>query len=128
MDQRMIELFAQKLASEVRDIAIESCDAYNEKRISPRLFNPIEEAKKLGSQDELVRVLVPFIVDKVISRLLIAIEGGSIPLVFYDESGNTLDLTSEFSGELSGWWGCDPEEWIGKYSNQRCIDSLKNSL
>jgi hypothetical protein len=123
--EEMLESFAEKIANEVRDVAIRQCDRYNEGPTSPGLRNPIAEAKQLTNSDELVRMVIPFVVDTVIGRLLIAIEGGVLPLVFYDEFGSSLDLSIEFAGELSGWWGCESEEWIGKYSKQRCIDLLK---
>lgn len=101
------ERFARLLMSEVRDMAIASCDS----QLAPGGLSPVArrwaEAARSGGPDA-IRTAIPDIVDDVLFHLLNAIDLGELPLALRapDGSSESLDESGELAGlfMMTGGW------------------------
>ncbi|KAB2929943.1 MAG: hypothetical protein F9K24_18090 [Leptonema illini] len=125
MSELELQEFAQILISEVRDAAIKSADT----RLNHQAFNPSASALKAAEKEvhieDLLKRIIPDIVDETIFSLLNAIDQGLLPMSFKASNGNLIDLAAKGHGELGGWYaGSGDGAWIPKYSNERHVDEF----
>jgi len=115
-----IEKFAEALVREVRDSAIRSCDML----LQPNVGAPVAKRwRASGVSVDAVRIVIPDIVDEVVSNLLRAIDQGSLQVRFSSNSGCEVDLTQEGFGELSGWY-MGSGGWRARLSHERFVDDF----
>jgi len=114
--------FGKVLVQQVRDTAIKSCDV---QLYATNMRSPIakrwQDAKNSGNIDEFGATVIQDCVDDTIFYLLEAIDNGFLNLSLNTPDGETINLTAEGLGELSGWYA---GEWVSKYSNERFSNDI----
>ncbi len=70
-----------------------------------------------GDPEDLIRTIIPDVVDHVLFRLLDAIDGGA-GLFYRASNGKMVDLEIEGLAELAGWFK-GKDGWIDQYSKER---------
>ena len=118
-----IEEFAKTLIELVRDASIQS----NDMALRPTSVSPIAKRWAKAASDEppvdVVRVVIPDIVDETIFYLLQAIDEGLLRIAFTDSNGKVIDLATQGHGELSGWY-MGSGGWRAMYSAERFVDDF----
>jgi hypothetical protein len=113
MPRPEVEEFAQVLVARVRDDAIRECDMCTR----PEVENPVARRwRALGASPEVLRALIPDIVDEAICTLLRAIDQEGLRLKFVASNGSEVDLVEESQGEFVGWYVGD---WVQAHSRER---------
>jgi hypothetical protein len=111
-----VEEFAERLMILVRDLAIQSCDRNLLSRMKSQEAMRWRVAMS-GDAEEFAKIAIPDCVDRVLFRLLDAIDNG-MGLFYRASNGDLVDLQKEGLMEMAGWlWG--DEGWIKKYSKER---------
>ena len=111
-----VEEFAKALVGCVRDEAIAEC----EMNIRPEVSNPIARRwRALQLSPEAFGVLIPDIVDEVLSTLLRSIDQEELHLKYVSKAGREVDLVEESEGELEGWYY---GEWRITFSKKRHLE------
>ncbi len=113
-----IDTFVKLLIEQVRDNAVHSCDAECSKDSNSPIAARWRASILNASDRELVRAVIPDIVDQVIFYLLFAIDSGALPLKYVAPDGDSVDLSAAGRGELAGWYMGDGG-WREKYSKER---------
>jgi hypothetical protein len=111
-----IEEFAKALVAHIRDAAVRSCDAYAKPDAS---IDIAKRWKSVGASAEVLREVIPDIVDEAVFWLLHAIDDGLLPLKFVGSTGEEIDLRE--SGELAGWY-MSTGGWRAMFSSERHVD------
>ena len=114
-----IEEFAKLLMREVRDQAIRGNDAL----LEPHARSPVAMRWRQAGSPDVVKTVIPDVVDEVLFRLLNAIDQGALRLKFVSSSGKDVDLTEEGLSELAGWY-MGSDGWREAYSEERFVDDL----
>ncbi len=114
-----IEEFAKVLSQVVRDATIRNCDrelnSDSRSLLAKRWHKTIE--RKLPSE-QLLKEIIPDIVDDAIFHFLNAIDQGVLPLTFHASSGANINLNEEGDGELGGSY-MGSEGWRSVFSQER---------
>lgn len=119
MSKQVIEEFAKLVMENVRDYAIKSADVQLH---ATNLKSPIAKRwneKLKDSNKEFAEMLIADSVDQALFYLFEAIDNGALNIIFTSKSGESINLTNDGLGELSGWFMGD---WRMKYSNERFFD------
>jgi hypothetical protein len=122
MMNKTVEYFARLLMQEVRDRAIEGCEAVVQGKRSGPLSGPTyERVKKLSPADrDVVLTLIPFVVDATLHELLSTLEADeNLTLLIRTEGDPTpRNLVEECIESLYGsLW-----DWIEKFSKKPHYD------
>ena len=123
MCSHSIEEFGKKLIENVRDNAVESCDVTLSDNCNDKTSERWKNTAKIASVDELIKVVIPDVVDETIFHLLNSIDTGELCIFFKRDNGELIDLRKEGLGELAGWY-LGSEEWREKYSKCRFFDDF----
>lgn len=119
-----IDDFAQLLVSQVRDLAIHSCDVQlRTKNLNTPIAKRWNCAKNKGDIENMAEMIIADAVDDTIFYLLHAIDEGILNLSFNSIEGKAINLSTEGLQELAGWY---VGEWRTKYSKQRNYNDLSN--
>lgn len=113
-----IEEFARILVKEVRDRAIQACDAQLETRAKGPVARRWRDAGVVGA-----KIVIPDCVDKTIAALLRAIDDGELQVRFVAADGKSIDLSKDGLGELVGWY-MGSAGWRTQMSDERAIDDF----
>jgi hypothetical protein len=80
--------------------------------------------KAQGNVDAIAKVLIPDVVDTVLSHLLYAIDQKLLRLSFTASTGKTVDLPEDGLGELSGWYLGGGDGWRERFARERYVDDF----
>jgi len=118
-----IEEFGKTLVQKVRDAAIQSCD----RQLYLDTMSPIAKRwRELNDSEEsreLVKNIIPDIVDETICYLLQAIDQELLRVSYSGSTGKIIDLSTDGLGELSGWY-MGSDGWRALYAKERFIDDF----
>lgn len=115
-----LDAFAECLVRVVRDRAVVACD----RLCSDGVLGPQGERWRgavAGSDAEMLRGLLPDVVDQVLFELLYAVDAGELPLAWQDSQGEFRLLRDLGQGEMAGWLAGSPG-WRGRFSSERFND------
>lgn len=125
MSKSAIDELGELLTRYVRDAAIQSCDM----QLRPDVQSPVARrwraAAATAGGNLPPDVVIPDCVDETISALLQAIDQGLLRLSFTTSNGETVDLSEEGLGELSGWY-MGSGGWRAMYSKERFVDDFED--
>ena len=122
MIKKEIIEFGKVLVQQVRDSAIKSCDVQlHAHNMNSPIAKRWRDAKNSGNIDEFGATVIQDCVDDTIFYLLEAIDNGLLNITLNTPNGETINLTAEGLGELSGWYA---GEWVSKYSNERFSNDI----
>jgi hypothetical protein len=116
-----IEEFARILVRQVRDIAIQSCDALLQPQANSPVAKRWREAGWRGPGS--MAAVIPDCVDTTVFYVLHAIDEGALGLGFVSSNGRTVDLTEEGGSELAGWY-MGTGGWRAMYTEERFVDDF----
>ena len=118
-----IEEFGQALVRCVRDEAIKNCD----RQLQPDAMSPVAKRWReiLHSPEDLAKAMVSDCVDETIAYLLQAIDQGLLRISFTSANGNTVNLSEEGFGELSGAY-MGKNGWRATHSTERVPNDFSN--
>ena len=124
MRQITLESFGRVLIREVRDVAVEHCDALFGWRGAPsEHWRAV--AQEMSAEDA-VRELIPDIVDHTLSDLLSAIDDGRLRISWAPPGSQPEDLTEVGLGELEGCLADTSQDgWLARFAGQRFHDYLE---
>ena len=114
--------FAAALISRVRDDSIIICDTLAEGTMRGPQGARWRQRLQTPESRDLLRELIPDIVDTVLGELLLAVDQGQLPLAWQREDGSFAPLEQFGGGEMMGWYASG--EWIARFSSQRFTDDL----
>ncbi|MED1793617.1 epimerase [Brevibacillus nitrificans] len=118
MKSGALDLFGELLMRKVRDESIEMSDRIIEGKMTDRRLSYVNNLLLENEDNELIRALVPRIVDITLHHLLWTIEQEeSIDVLSLDETGHMTSIR-EISDGLPGELYTD-RGWIARYSQQR---------
>ena len=125
MPNHEIEEFARNLVQEVRDLTIRECD----KSLHPNATHAIAErwrdAARAGNGESFARVLIPDIVDSVLTHFCRAIDEEHLRLSYTASNGKVVNLPEDGLAELAGWY-IGSDGWRAKYSKERFVDDFSD--
>lgn len=113
MDKNL-NLFGELLMKEVRDTSIQEMDKIIDGKMKGEIAEKIQsELTPLEGNEEILKKIIPSIIDRTLDSLLFCIEENpEIELLYNGE--NLVDLSDGLSGELYS-----DDGWIKKYSKER---------
>lgn len=113
MDKNL-NLFGELLMKEVRDTSIQEMDKIIDGKMKGEIAEKIQsELTQLEGNKEMLKKIIPSIIDRTLDSLLFCIEENpEIELLYNGE--NLVDLSDGLSGELYS-----DDGWIKKYSRER---------
>ena len=114
-----IEEFARVLIEWVRDGTIRSCDRHLQGDATDPITKRWREAMCSARPEELLKVVIPDIVDATLAYLFGGIDQEVLPLSFTASDNTSVDLSRDGFGELSGWF---MGQWRAQYSKERFVD------
>ena len=125
MTQDTIEAFGRVLVREVRDVAVEHCDArFRYRGAAAEHWRVV--VQEMTAEDA-VRELIPDIVDHTLKDLLSAIDDGRLRIQWAPEGSQPEDLTKAGIGELEGWLSGAADGWLTRFAHQRFHDYSQGS-
>jgi hypothetical protein len=106
--------FGELLMKDVRDISIRTMDKIIDGRMKGEIAKKIqEELETIDEKEEILKKIVPYIVDRTLDNLLFCLEQNSEIELLYEEE-NIVQLSDGISGELYS-----DDGWIARYSKER---------
>lgn len=114
-----LEEFASAFINLVRDKAIRECDSKLQPKAETVITKRWKSALSFKNPEDIIRLLIPDIVDGTLACLLRALDLGQIELTFKCHSGTTFNLTNDGAGELVGWYMGGEDGWITSFSKER---------
>jgi hypothetical protein len=123
MENEVLNEFAKILVQTVRDSAIESSDSNMNESAKHVMAIRWKQVANKGDIKNLLKVIIPDIVDETIFYLLQCIDTGELKLNYSLKDGQTFKLVDNPPGELAGHY-LRNDGWIDQYSNQRKNDYL----
>jgi hypothetical protein len=118
MKSGALDLFGELLMKKVRDESIEMSDRIIEGKMTDRRLSYVNNLLLENEDNELIRALIPRIVDITLHHLLWTIEQEeSIDVLSLDETGHMTSIR-KISDGLPGELYTD-RGWIARYSQQR---------
>jgi hypothetical protein len=117
-----IEEFAKLLTQRVRDAAIQNSDMNLRSNVQHIIAKRWRSAADSSSPENFAKTIIPDVVDEAIFQLLRSIDEGVLKLQFRSSNGRTVDLTSEGTGELAGWYS--GHGWKERYAKERFSDNF----
>jgi hypothetical protein len=125
MPNHEIEEFAKNLVQEVRDLTIRECDRSLHPNANHAIAKRWSDAARAGNGEYFARVLIPDIVDSVLTHFCRAIDEGHLRLSYTASNGKVANLTVDGLAELAGWY-IGSDGWRAKYSKERFADDFSD--
>jgi hypothetical protein len=117
-DDIELRQFAELLMRLVRDKSIASCDALAAGRIGGASGRRWRELLSDDQTRDVVRTLIPEIIDEVLFYFVNALDADDLPLAWRRDDGSYVDLYELGGSELGGDLMVS-DGWRAKYSSQR---------
>lgn len=121
-EQLLVDEFAVRLVREVRDRAIQMCDAMLRGQGPPEVVQRWAHARADGP-DALAHRVIADCVDETLGYLLVAIDEGILPLTYRGRSGASVDLAAAGDEGLAGAYLASGG-WVVQHSRERCTDDF----
>ncbi len=123
MNEEKLNEFAKKIVNNIRDQAIEECDA----NLSfTNLDNPITkrwyDAMQKGDFKEFAKNIIADAVDSALFHVLHSVDYEDFDIA-YKIDDVKYELGKEYSGELAGYY---MGSWVQEFSQQRYYNDLPN--
>jgi len=125
MPNHEIEEFARNLVQKVRDLTIQECDRSLHPNANHAIAERWRDAARVGNGEYFARLLIPDIVDSVLTHFCRAIDEEHLRLSYTASNGKVVNLPVDGLAELAGWY-IGSDGWRAKYSKERFVDDFSD--